>query len=158
MYFASRFPSLNSASARRVASISDAPPATNSRQRSSRCCESSSTISCSRVGESRNDDRRGRTCCAHSGMFVARDAPHGLHECCPGLPLLGEDAPPFRRHFVEPAAALVGLLDPRALDPAALLESIEQGVEGVEMKLQLAARPCLDQFAQVVPVPGTRVE
>jgi hypothetical protein len=37
-------------------------------------------------------------------------------------------------------------------------EPIEQGVEGVDMKLQMAARPCLDVFAEVVPVPGARVE
>ena len=66
MYRASRFPSLNSASARRVASSSGVPPATSSRQRSSRCCESSSTISCSRAGERRSDDKRERTCGAQS--------------------------------------------------------------------------------------------
>ena len=80
--------------------------------------------------------------------------PHSLDECLPGLPLLGQDAPPFGRHLIEPASAFVGLLHPGPLDPAALLEPIEQGVEGVDVKLQLAARPCLDQFAQVVPVPG----
>src|SRR5688500_14118804 len=142
MYFASRFPSLNSASARRVASSSAVPPATSSRQRSSRCCESSSTISFSRVGERRSGDKRGRTCRAQSGMFTSGDPSHGLDECLPGLPLLGEDAPPFRRQLVEAAAAFVRLFYPSALDPVTLFEAVEQGVEGIDMKFQLPARPC----------------
>src|SRR5688572_20593880 len=158
MQRASRFPSLNSASARRVASSSDAPPDISSRQRSSRCCESSSTISCSRVGERRSDDKRGRTWPAQSGKFVSRHASYRLDECRPGLPLLGEEALSLRRQLVEPAAAFVGLLDPGALDPAALFEAIEQGVEGVDVELQLTARPGLDQLAQVVAVPRARVE
>jgi hypothetical protein len=61
---------------------------------------------------------------------------------------MGGDAPPPRRQLVEPAAAFVGFLDPGALDPATLLEALEQGVEGIDVKLQLAARTCLDQLAE----------
>ena len=92
MYFASRFPSLNSASARRVASSSLAPPATSSRQRSSRCWASSSTISCSRAGERRRDDKRGRTCSVQLRMFISGHASHSRDKRVPRLPLLGEDA------------------------------------------------------------------
>src|SRR5688572_26626173 len=157
-YCASRLPSLNPASARRVASSSGAPPAFSSRQRSSRCCDSSWTISCSRAGERRSVDSRGRRCSAHSGMFVSGYASHRLDEGGKGLPLLRQDALALGRQLVEPAAAFVGLLDPGALDPFALFEAVEQGVEGVDVELQLAARPALDQFAQVVAVPRARVE
>ena len=134
------------------------PPATSSRQRSSRCCDSSSTISCSRAGggeatTAANGRVRPNQAC--SSPVTRRTA---STKGFPSLPLLGQDAPPFSRHLVEPPTAFVGLLDPGALDPAPLLEAIEQGVERVDVKLQLATRPCLDQFAQVVAVPGTRVE
>jgi hypothetical protein len=71
--------------------------------------------------------------------------------------LLGEDAPSIGRHLVEPPAAFGGLLDPDALDPAALLEAVEQGVDGIEVKLQPPVRPCLDQLAQLVAMPEPRV-
>src|SRR5262245_59327951 len=158
MYRARRFPSLKSASASRVASSGDDPAAINSRQRSSRCCESSSTISASRAGERRSVDRRGRTCCVQSGMFVSGDAPHGLDECCPRLPLLSEHASPFSRDLVEPAATLLRLLDPNTLDPATLLEAIEQGIKGIDVECQMAAGTCVDQFAQLVAVTGPGVE
>ena len=92
MYVASRFPSLNSASARRVASSSEVPPASSSRQRSSRCCDSSSTISFSRVGERRSDDRRGRT--------FARPITCGVRH----VRLLSRDARPLRTHRRSSAA------------------------------------------------------
>src|SRR5262245_31427223 len=164
MYYASRFPSLNSASASRVASSSEAPPAISSRQRSSRCCESSSTMSFSCDGDRRSEDKRGRTCRPQSrsgeesGMFAAGDSRHRLHECRPGLSLLRQDAPPFGRQLVETAAPFVRLLDPRPFDPAALLEAVEQRIQGIDVELQGAARPRLDQLAQVVAMPGARIE
>src|SRR5262249_46803017 len=135
-----------------------APPAINSRQRSSRCCESSSTISASRPGERRNVDRRGRTCSAQSGMFVSRNAPHSLDECFPCLLLLSQHASPFRSDPVEAAPALLGLLDPSALDPSALLKSVEQGIKGIDMKCELAAGARMDQFSQLVAVTGPGVK
>jgi hypothetical protein len=62
-------------------------------------------------------------------MFASRHPPHRLDECRPCLPLLSEHASPFSRHLVEPAAPLVGLLDPRAPNPPAFLEAIEQRVK-----------------------------
>src|SRR6266849_4813586 len=134
------FPSPNSASARRVALSADALPAINSRQRSSRCCESSSTMSASRAGDSGSDDSRMRISRAQaalshapfagvegSGMLPSRDAPNGFHECGPRLSLLCQHAPPLGRHLVEPAAPLPGFFDPGTLDPSTLLEAIEQG-------------------------------
>ena len=151
---ASRFPSRNPASARSVASSSDAPPATSSRQRSSRCCESSSMISSSRVGDRRSDSRRERMCGFQSGMFPSRDEPHGIDELVPGPALLEQYTLTSGRDPVEAAPPLAGLLDPCPLDPAAFLEAIEQRIERVEVEHQSPARLCLDQLAQLVAVPG----
>src|SRR5688572_10939266 len=182
--FARTSPPLNSANANRWASSGDAPPATNSRQRSSRCCESSSTISLSRVGESCRDDKRERTSFAQralsdassfgvegpalsdallagvegSGMFISRHSPNGLHERGKCFLLQGKHAAPLSGDVVEAAAPLVGLFDPGALDPSTLLEAIEQGIEGINVECQLATRPRVNQPAQVVAVPGARVE
>src|SRR5262249_17004121 len=158
MYRARRFPSLKSASANRTASSGDAPPAINSRQRSSRCCESSSTTSASRPGERRNVDRRGRTCSAQSGMFVSRCAPPSLDECFPCLLLLSQDASSFRSDLVQAAAPLLGLLDPSALDPSALLESIEQGIKRIDMECEPPAGTGVDQLTQLVAVTGPRIK
>src|ERR1051325_5507585 len=158
MYRARRFPSLKSESASRVASSGDDPEAINSRQRSSRCCESSSTISASRAGERLSGDNRGRTYCVQSGMFVSRDAPHSFHECCPSLPLLSKHTPSFSRDPIEPASPLLGFLDPRALNPSTLLEAVEQGIEGINVKCQMAAGTSVDQFAKLVAVAGPGVK
>src|SRR3989442_14096004 len=149
---------MNRGSVNCVASPANAPPAIKSRKRSSRCCESSSTISVSRVGERRSDDNRVHTSRAQSGMFDSRDAPHGLHECGPRLSLLCKHASPFSRDLVEPATPLGGLFDPGALDPSTLLEAIEQGIERIDVERQLASGSRLDQPAQVVTMPGPRVE
>src|SRR3954464_13676420 len=116
MYCARTSAPLKCASVRCVASSGDAPPAINSRQRSSRCCESSSTILLSRGGDSCRDDNRERTSRVQSGMFVSGHPPNGLHERSPRLLLLRKNASPFSRNFVETAAPLVRLFDPRALD------------------------------------------
>src|SRR3954466_10151798 len=144
MYFARTSAPLNCASVRCVASSGDAPPAINSRQRSSRCCENSSTISFSRVGESRSGDNRERTCSAQSGMFVFRDAPHSLYECGPRLLLLCKHTSAFSRDVVEAAAALVRPFDPGTLDPSTFFEAIEQGIERIDVERELAAGPRVD--------------
>ena len=65
-------------------------------------------------------------CRFQSGMFSSRDHAHRLDELVPGLPLSLKYALAGRRQSIEAASALPGLLDPRALDPAALLQAIEQ--------------------------------
>src|SRR5215471_2327001 len=158
MCLARRSPFLKSASATRVASSGDIPPAINSRQRSSRCCESSSTISASRVGESRRPDKRGRTCCDQSGMFVSCDALNSVYERRPGVALLSQRAPALRRDFVEAAASLMGLFDPGPLDPSTLLEAIQQWIKGIDVKRYLAAGARVDQVIQLIAVAWSRVE
>ena len=146
--------------------------------------ESSSTISASRVGERRNDVSRVRTSCAQrapsdasfvglegpalsdasfagvegSGMFVSRDAAHSLHECGPRLLLLCKHTSPFSGDVVEAAAPFVWFFDPGTLDPSALFEPIEQGIEGIDVERELATGPCVEQLAELVTVPPPRVE
>src|SRR5262245_27524254 len=91
-------------------------------------------------------------------MLASGDAAHALDERRPRLSLCGQHAAAFDRHLIEAAAALVGLFDPGALDPATLFESIEQGVERIDVEGQRAAGPGVDQLAQLVAVPRPRVE
>jgi hypothetical protein len=91
-------------------------------------------------------------------MFVSCDALHSVYECGPSLALLSQHAPALGRDFVEAAASLVGLFDPGTLDPTTLLEAIEQGVEGIDVKRDLAAGARVDQFTQLIAVAGSRVE
>src|SRR5262245_12917018 len=151
---ASRSWSRNPASASFVASSSDAPPAMNSCHRSSRCCESSSMISFSRDDDRRSDARRGRMCGFQSGMFPSRDEAYGLDEVVPGSALSGQYALTGRCQAIEAAPSLARLLDPRPLDPAALLEAIEQRIERVEVEHQPPARLRLDQLGQFIAVSG----
>jgi hypothetical protein len=74
-------------------------------------------------------------------MFISSDVPHRLHKCGPCLSWLRKHALPFGRDLVEPPAPLARLFDPSALDPSTLLEAIDQGVEGIDVEGQLAARP-----------------
>src|SRR5206468_5210121 len=53
---------------------------------------------------------------------------------------------------------LVRLFYPRALDPPTLLEAIEQRIQGIDVKPELAARPCVNQLAEVIAVPWPRIE
>ena len=64
----------------------------------------------------------------------------------PRLPLLSEHAP----HF--------GLLDPGSLDPSALLEATWQQTKRINMELQAAGGTRLDQFAELIAVPGPGIE
>jgi hypothetical protein len=91
-------------------------------------------------------------------MFVSCDALNSVYERRPGLALLSQHAPTLRRDFVEAAASLVGLFDPGPLDPSTLLEAIQQGVEGINVKRDLAAGARVDQFTQLIAVAGSRVE
>ena len=67
-------------------------------------------------------------------------------------------APAVRRDFVESAASLVGLFNPRPLDPPTFLEAIQQGIEGIDVKLDLAAGARMDQLTQLISMPGSGVE
>ena len=72
----------------------------------------------------RSAARCGRMCALQSGMFPSRDQPDGLDELVPGLALSRQHTLTCRRQPIEAPPALARLLDPRPLDPAALLEAI----------------------------------
>src|SRR6266540_2459051 len=93
-------------------------------------------------------------CCFQSGMFPSRHQAHGLDELVPGLALSGQHTLTCRRQPIEAAPALARLLNPRPLDPAALLEPIEQRIERIEVEHEPPARQRLDQLAKLVAVSG----
>src|SRR5690242_677873 len=155
---ASRLSSVKAARVRRVASSGAWPCAINSRQRSSRCCDSSSMISASRVGERETEERRARISGVQSGMLPSRDEAHGLDEAVPGLLLLREHTSAGGGQPVEPSPALPRLLHPGPLDPAALFEAVEQGIEGVDVEDEPPVRARFDQLAQLIPMARPVVE
>src|SRR5262245_14531328 len=142
---ARRFRSLKAARARWTASSGETPPATSCRHRSSRCCESSSTISASRAGGSATFLKRARISGPQSGMFASCYQAHGFDERLPRLLLAREDAAAVRGQPVESPPSLAGLLDPCPLDPPALLEPVEQRIERVDVEHEAAGRARLDQ-------------
>jgi len=91
-------------------------------------------------------------------MFVSCDALNSVYERRPGVALLSQRAPALRRDFVEAAASLMGLFDPGPLDPSTLLEAIQQWIEGIDVKRNLAAAARVYQFTQLIAVARSRIE
>src|SRR5262249_958249 len=136
----------------------EAPRATSSSSRSSRCCESSSTISSSRAGSRRAFESAARTARFQSDTLGSGHAVDGGDEVVPdALPLL-EDGTALGREAVVAAAALARLLDPAALDEAALLEAIEERVEGGDVEAEDAVGALLDLLVDLVAVAGAAGE
>ena len=67
----------------------------------------------------------------------------------PPLALLREHLPSLSRQAVIAPAALTGLLHPRAGEPAAALEAIEQGIKGGDLEPERALRPLLDELRKI---------
>src|SRR5262245_42603042 len=114
--------------------------------------------SASRAGVSRSDASRVRRSALQLGMVDPRQQAHRLYERLPVIALPGEHAPAFGGEAVEAAAPLAGLLGPPALQPAALLEPVEQGIERRDVELEAAAGALLDQLADLVAVAGARLD
>src|SRR5262245_66242024 len=76
-----------------------------------------------------------------SDTFHSSDAVDGGDEFAPRAALRLEDAGASGCQAVIPPAALAGLLDPTALDPAALLEPVQQRIQRGDAELEHAARP-----------------
>src|ERR1051325_314041 len=127
--------SCTSAFIARMASSCEQPAARSSSYWSSRCCRSSSRMS------------PGQSGMLHSGNPADRE-----NELAPGVALRGEHVGADGRQTVVATAALSGLLDPAAQNPAALLESVEQRVQRRDAELQQAAGSQFDQLAQLVAV------
>src|ERR687898_1542888 len=88
-----------------------------------------------------------RTYCSQSRMGGPHDSLDGADEGLPGLALFGQHAASLWREPVEAPSPLTCLLDPAALDPAAVLETQQRGIERRKGERQLPARPRLDQLA-----------
>src|SRR5262245_26918853 len=122
-------------------------------------------ISASRAGLRRRLASRARSCVVHgaelfdwSGMVHSGDKPHRIDEGLPGVALARQHASAFGREAVETSAPLSRLFHPLALQPPALLEAIEQGIQGRDVELQLAARLRLNQLADLVAVARARFD
>src|SRR5512134_833021 len=111
-------------------------------------------MSASRSGFNRNGASRARTSFCQSCMFRSRDPAYGLDERLPCFDLSSEHTVTLGRNFVEAAPPLAGLLDPGSLDPATLLEPIEQRVQRIDVERQERARADVDQLAELVAVAG----
>src|SRR5437870_13552234 len=91
-------------------------------------------------------------------MLESGDAIDSADELAPAVALLGEDGGASRRELVVAAAALARLLDPAPLNPAALLEAVEQRIQRRDAEAEHAARARLDQLAQLVAVARLRFD
>src|SRR5262245_18858495 len=87
-----------------------------------------------------------------SGTFDSRDPTDRVRDLTAGVALRLQHLLAGWREPVVPAPALARLLDPAALDPAALLEAIQQRIERRDAELQHTARARFDQLAEVVAV------
>src|SRR4051812_18254288 len=108
-------------------------------------------MSSMRAGSASTPASRARSSGVQSGRVVVsgiawlQDAVDTGHELRPRAALLLQYLLTLRGHPVVAAAALPRLLDPAPLNPAAMLESIEQRVEGCRLEPHGASRPRLDQ-------------
>ena len=93
-----------------------------------------------------------------SGIFRSRDEVNGFHKCLPALALAGQYGAAFGRELVIAPAALAGFFDPKPLDPIALFQAIEERVERRRVKAQRAFGAQVDEFADLVAVPGDGFE
>jgi hypothetical protein len=91
-------------------------------------------------------------------MFASCDKSDGLDELVPRLALSRQYPLAGRRQPIEAEPALARLLDPCPFDPRALLEAIEQWIEGVEVEHQPPAGFHLGQFAELIAVTGSGFE
>ena len=73
----------------------------------------------------------------------------------PLLTLPSQHDAPCRRHRVKTPPPLPRLLDPAALDPAAPFHPVEDGIERGDTKLDLPARPFIEELPDVVAVAST---
>src|SRR5437867_9227316 len=125
---------------------------------SSSCDDSSRRIRDSRSRARSGNDRCVRTYCSQSRTGTPHHRFHSGDERLPRLALLHQDAPSFWHEPVETSPPLAWLLDPAALDPAAVLEAEQCGVERGEGEGQLPARARLNQFPDLVAMAGTGLE
>ena len=83
----------------------------------------------------------------HAGHLAER-----RDEPAPVFALFRQDRAAGLGDAVVAAPALAGLLDPASLDPAAVLEAVERGVERREREAEVAAGALFDQLRDLVAV------
>src|ERR1043165_8092077 len=86
-------------------------------------------------------------------MFHPRDAIDRLDKPPPGGPPRRKSVLARRSQPVITPTPLACLLHPAPLNPAALLQTVQQRVERRDVEAERAARTLLDQTADVVAVP-----
>jgi hypothetical protein len=91
-------------------------------------------------------------------MVHSRDQIHRLDEVPPCLALAIEDPSARWCQAVKGAAPPAFLFNPSTLQPTTLLQAVEQRIERGDVKLEVAVRAALDQFADVVAVPRSRLK
>src|SRR5258707_7936458 len=139
----------------RRASSSDAPQLSARSYSSSRCCESSSTISASHTGDNWSSARRALISTLKSGMLNPRDQVDSFHELTPAGALLRQHVFARGCQPIVAAPALTRLFNPASTDPIPFLKSIKQRIKGSDIESNGAARTQLDQLANLVSVSGT---
>src|SRR6266550_6434719 len=139
----------------RRASSPDAPQLRARSYSSSRCCESSSTISASRTGDNWSSARRALISPLKSSMLNPGDQVDSFHELTPAGALLRKHVFARGRQAIVAAPALTRLFNPAATDPVPFLKSIKQRIKGGDVESNRAARTQLDQLANLVSVSGT---
>jgi hypothetical protein len=85
-------------------------------------------------------------------MFESGDAVDSFDKLTPTIALGCEYLLPFGSQTVITTPALACLLDPTPLNPTASFESIEQWVEGSDVKMEHPARALFDEIADVIPM------
>src|SRR5580700_965928 len=145
-------PSISASTVRR-ASVSVAPAARRSPYRSARCCASSSAISAARSAASGKPASRRSISFFHSGMFGPGHALDGLDEGCPAALLRRQNFASQGCQAVIPAPPLPGLFHPPSLDPAALLQPVQQRIQRRHMEAQGASGALLNELADLVAMP-----
>src|SRR5215207_5657491 len=80
------------------------------------------------------------------------DAGDGFDEAVPAARLDREMLATKRGERVEPRATIIVGYSPRTLDPLALLQSLERGIEGPVVDEERVSRSCLDCDGDAVAV------
>src|SRR6187200_1704125 len=106
----------------------------------------------SRAGGRPGSRKRSRTKAFQSRTARPQDGVDRGDIGAPGLAVLLERAPAVGRKAVEAALALAGLLDPAALDQAAIFQAQQRRIERRQGVGQPPAGACLDQLTDLVAV------
>src|SRR4029077_8724741 len=126
------------------ASSSEEPDLSARSYSSSRCCESSSTISASRRGDNWSAARRALISTLKSGMLNPGDQVDGFDKLTPPCALLRQHVFARGRQAIIAAPALPWLFYPAPTDPIPSFEAIEQWIKGSDVESNRAARTQLD--------------